>query len=70
MELGTSRWVKNTLLKSAKIFHYREFHSENFHFFVIFGPKSTLDPFQPWSPLAKALLEARPGHCPAWSPKS
>ena len=36
IELGASEQAKNTLLKSAKIFHYREFHSENFHFFVNF----------------------------------
>ena len=69
MELGASRWIKNTLLKSTKIFHYREFHSENFHFFVIFGPKSTLGLFQPWSPLAKAILGSWPGQRPSWTQK-
>ena len=37
MELEASRYAKNILLRSTKIFHYRQAHSENFHFFVIFG---------------------------------
>ena len=49
IELGASKYAKNTLLRSAKLFHYREFHSGNCHFFVIFGPKSTLGPLQPLS---------------------
>ena len=30
MELGASKYAKNTFLKPAKIFHYRQAHSENF----------------------------------------
>ena len=52
---------KKTLPRSAKIFHYREFHSENFHFFIIFGPKSTLGPLQPQS---RPSWGSRPGWCP------
>ena len=36
IELETSKLAKNTLLKSAKTFHYRQAHSENFHFFIVF----------------------------------
>ena len=36
IELGASKQAKNTLLKSTKTFHYRQAHSENFHFFVNF----------------------------------
>ena len=43
MELGASRYAKNTLLKSTKIFHYREFHSENLFFFSSF-----LTQIDPW----------------------
>ena len=42
MELGPSRWAKNTLLKSAKIFHYRQAHSENFQNFDFSDKISTL----------------------------
>ena len=37
IELEASRWVKNTLLKSAKTFHNRQAHYENLYFFVLFG---------------------------------
>ena len=43
MELGPSRWAKHTLLKSAKIFHYRQVHSENFPNFIFCWPTSDLD---------------------------
>ena len=45
MELGGSRWVKNTLLKSAKIFHYRQTRSENFANFESFDQLLTLTKF-------------------------
>ena len=40
--------------------------------FRICWPKSILilGPFEPYPPLAKAILGARPGQRPAWSPKS
>ena len=44
MELGPSRQAKNTLLKSTKIFHYRESHSENFFFRRFFDYFSTPSP--------------------------
>ena len=34
MELGASKYAKNTFLKPAKIFHYRQAHSENFPIFM------------------------------------
>ena len=36
IELEASKWVKNTLLKSTKTFHYRQAHSENLYLFAIF----------------------------------
>ena len=35
MELGASKYAKNTFLKPAKIFHYRQAHSENFPIFMV-----------------------------------
>ena len=45
MELGASTYVKNTLLKSTKIFHYRQAHSENFPNFNFFDQLPTLTNF-------------------------
>ena len=45
MELGPSRETKKSLLRSAKIFHYREFRFENSHFFYIFHPNRPLANF-------------------------
>jgi len=62
IEMRASKYAQNTLLRSANLFDYGEFHSANLPFFVIF---SQIDPWPIWA-LAEAIPGVRAKQGPGW----